>query len=98
MHVYIKQAPLSLAEVCCFPRGATRSQVPFRGTARWRKSLGKWALKELPRESLDRVSEPGRNNYTPSCITKGDTHSVTLEEDLALKLLTDGGTSEVLEK
>lgn len=66
------------------------------GESHW----GSEHLRSVPGRSagLDRVSEPGRNNYTPSFITKGDTHSVTLEEDLTLKLLTDGGTSELLEK
>lgn len=61
------------------------------GSERLRRILGRSA-------GLDQVSEPEQKNYTPSFITKGDTHSLTLEEGLALKLLTDRGTHDVLER
>lgn len=70
----------------CPPAGDSNS-----GRERLRSILGRSA-------GSDRVSEPEQKNYTPSFITKGDTHSVTLEEGLALKFLTDRGTHDVLER
>ena len=83
-----------------FQEGQSDSRFSFAALPTGESNWGSGRLRSVPKRSAasDRVSEPGLNNYTPSFITKIDTHSVTLEEDLSLKLLTDRGTSEVLER